>query len=471
MKSHSDAKDVLNSLDGAVDLRNGQLRVVDENRLRNEAVDRLIYSAVFGSDDVKATARWIIWEAGQQLGIFPASIHDLYMARGRGEAPIGFTVPAMNLRGLTYDMSRAAIRAALRNRVGPFVFEIARSEIGYTAQRPDEYAVVHVAAAIREGFRGPLFIQGDHFQINRKGWEKDSADQITAAKKLIDEAIQAGFYNIDIDSSTIVDLSKTGELEQQRNNYTVAAELTAHIRSREPAGVTVSVGGEIGEVGGKNSTPEEFEAFMRGYLAELRSRGAGLVGISKISIQTGTEHGGVVLPDGTIADVSLDFGVLKALSQLARTHYGLAGAVQHGASTLPDGYFHKFVESECCEVHLATAFQNMTFESESFPSDLREEMYEYARREFTDEKKEGQTDEQFIYKTRKKLYGPFKQQAWDLPSEVRAGLGREWEEKFAFMFEQLAVVETRSLVDSWIKPARVARPKPKALEEVAPSLT
>ena len=44
-------------------------------------------------------------------GIRPASIHDLYMAMGRGDAG-GFTVPAINVRAMAYDTARAVIRAA-----------------------------------------------------------------------------------------------------------------------------------------------------------------------------------------------------------------------------------------------------------------------------------------------------------------------------------------------------------------------
>jgi fructose/tagatose bisphosphate aldolase len=468
LNSYSTAKDVVESLNGIVAVGPGQLKVLDEKRFRSEAVDRLVYSAVFGSDEVKAAARWLIWEAGQQLGVMPASIQGLYDARGRGKVG-GFTVPAMNLRGLTYHMARAAVRAALQHNVGAFVFEIARSEMGYTEQKPEEYTTALLGAALREGFQGALFVQGDHFQISRKGWEKDPEGQIAGLKKLIEEAVAGGFYNIDIDSSTTVDLSQPTVDTQQHSNYAAAAELTAYVRSKEPNGVTISVGGEIGEVGGKNSTPEELEAYMNGFLRELQQKGAGLKGISKISIQTGTEHGGVVLPDGTIADVSLDFNVLKSLSHVAREKYGMAGAVQHGASTLPDSAFHKFVEADCCEVHLATAFQNMTFESQHFPAGLRDEMYDFARANFQDEKKEGQTDEQFIYKTRKKLYGPFKKQAWDMEPDLLAALGREWEEKFAFYYQQLAVVNSRDMVNRYVKPARIERPRPQALEEVARS--
>ena len=464
MNGHASVSELLDSLKGIVDMAAGEMKVLDEQRFRTEAVDSLVYSAVFGSDDVRGASRWMIWEAGQQLGVLPTSIQELYEARGRGDVGNDFTVPAMNLRGLTYDAGRAAIRAALHLNVGAFIFEIARSEIGYTDQRPDEYAIVLIAAALREGFRGPLFIQGDHFQINRKRWEKDAAAEIEGTKKLIDEAIQAGFYNIDIDSSTLVDLSQPTVDAQQRNNFSVVADLTAYIRALQPRGITVSVGGEIGEVGGKNSTPEELNAFMKGYLAELHKIGPDLKGISKISIQTGTEHGGVVLPDGRIARVALDFDVLRTLSRLAREQYGLGGAVQHGASTLPDEAFHKFVESECCEVHLATAFQNMMFESQHFPSDLRTEVYDFLKREFPDEMKPGQTEEQFIYKTRKKAYGPFKKRMWDLPQETRDALGHELEEKFAFYYQQLSVTDSREMVDRWVKPEKVSRPKPTPLK-------
>ena len=76
--------------------------------------------------------------------------------------------------------------------------------------------------------------------------------------------------------------------------------------------MTISVGGEIGEVGTKNSTVEELRAFMDGFLAALP---AGMAGLSKISVQSGTSHGGVVLEDGSIADVKLDLDTLERLAE------------------------------------------------------------------------------------------------------------------------------------------------------------
>ena len=77
-------------------------------------------------------------------------------------------------------------------------------------------------------------------------------------------------------------------------------------------------------------------------------------------------HGGVPLPDGGVAEVKLDFEVLRELGVVAR-EYGLAGAVQHGASTLPDELFHRFPAVETAEIHLATGFQNALYEHPAFP--------------------------------------------------------------------------------------------------------
>lgn len=369
----------------------------------------------------------------------------------------------MNIRGLTYDTARAVFRAVIKNNVGPFIFEIARSEMGYTEQRPNEYVTVILASGIKEGFTGPVFIQGDHFQFPTKKFKENPEKEVKAIQDLTKEAIDAGFYNIDIDSSTLVDLEKASLAEQQLNNYTEAANITAFIRQYEPKGITISVGGEIGEVGTKNSTPEDFRAFMNGYLGTLKKINSKSKGLSKISVQTGTSHGGVVLPDGTIAKVKLDFDTLKVLSQLARDEYGMSGAVQHGASTLPADAFHKFPEVETAEVHLATEFQNMLYDNPSFPKDLLKEIYDYLHKECASEKKPDQTEEQFIYKSRKKGLGAFKKKMWDMPENVRNSISRSLEDKFVFLFKQLKVINTKQLVDKYIKLINVSKKMPELL--------
>ncbi|MBN1178262.1 MAG: class II fructose-bisphosphate aldolase [Anaerolineae bacterium] len=439
-------------LKGVVSLEGGQVKVLDEAALQGSVVDRLVLDAVFAAGETQAVARYVLWELGQVLGIRPASINDLYLARGRGEAGQGWTVPAMNLRVLAYDMARAVFRAALARGVGAMIFEIARSEIGYTAQRPAEYATVLIGAAIREGFRGPLFIQGDHFQVSASKYTSAREAELQAVEDLIREAIAAGFFNIDIDTSTLVDLSYPTVPEQQRINFELCARYTEIIRSLEPAGVTVSVGGEIGEVGKKNSTAEEVRAFMDGYYASLPQ---GVTGLSKLSIQTGTSHGGVVLPDGSLAQVKIDFDTLQRLGCVAREEYGMGGVVQHGASTLPPEAFHTFAQVDACEVHLATGFQNIVYDHDLFPDSLRQAMYTHIKEAHAGQWKEGQTEEQFIYKERKRALGPFKEQMWGLPDDVRVQIGQSLEEQFGFLFDQLNVGGTADVVAAHVKPVEL----------------
>ena len=410
-------------------------------------IDKTVLELVMSDDSAKKQQlAKNIFEIAHKQGAYPASIHDFYIARGKG-AFSGFTVPAINLRSMTYDLARRIFKVAKKNNSGAFIFEIARSEIGYTGQSPLEYSSMVLAAAIKENYSGPVFIQGDHFQVNATKFKENPDKETEALRALISDAVHSGFYNIDIDSSTVVDLSKPTLKEQQFLNYDICAKLTHFIREIQPERVTVSVGGEIGEIGHKNSTPEDLRAFMTGLNDKLPQ---GLIGISKISVQTGTTHGGVVLPDGSVAQINLDFNTLKTLSQVARNEYTLAGAVQHGASTLPPEAFNKFPQCETAEVHLATEFQNMIYESKHFPANLKAKIYEWLKINAANEAKQGETEEQFLYKTRKKALGPFKKEIASLPQGARDAIAAEVEGKFEFLFKQLGVVDKRVLVDRYV---------------------
>lgn len=419
-----------------------------------QEVDTLVYTAVFGSVEEKQNARYNIWQLGTQNGVFFASINDLYMARGRGEVAKVFTVPAMNLRGMTYDLARSAFVAAQRQTVGPMIFEIARSEMGYTNQTPLEYATVLMAAALREGWQGPLFVQGDHFQAKAASMGVPKEGEIDAIKDLIRQAVGAGFYNIDIDMSTLVDLDADTVAAEQIPNIKYSLELAQFVRATEPEGVTISIGGEIGHIGGKNSTVEDFRAFITGFNAGLPQ---GMVGISKISVATGTSHGGVVLADGTIADVALDFSILSSISKVCREEFGIGGTVQHGASTLPENYFSEFPRAEAIEVHLATGFQNIQMDHPAFPKELLDKMYAWIDQTKQDEREADQTDAQFHYSLRKKAWGHFKKECWDMPVENRLAIMQTLTERFEFLFKQLQLEHTKAIVDTFIHPVVVEK--------------
>jgi fructose/tagatose bisphosphate aldolase len=437
-------------LKNVVTLGKEGIEIKDINGLRN-MMDDLVYDAVFSEGDRKTARLILIKEIAKAAGAVPSSIQHLYEEMGR--AYPGFTVPAMNIRGLAYDTAKVVFRKVLEMNVGAFIFEIARSEIGYTKQRPLEYATVVLAAAVKEGYRGPVFIQGDHFQLVRKNYLADPKAETDYVRGLIKEATEAEFYNIDIDSSTLVDLEKETTKEQQRPNFEKTAELAAVIREIQPAGIEISIGGEIGEIGKKNSNPDELRAYLDGFRETFKAG----KGLSKLSVQTGTSHGGVVLPDGTLAKVKIDFDTLRILSDLARKEYYLSGCVQHGASTLPEDAFHMFPETGTSEVHLATGFQNIIYDSKALPEDFRKEVYDFIKQEHAKERKEGQTEEQFIYSTRKKGFGPLKKKWWDLPSVIKEPIMKELEAKFGLLFEKLKVTNSTDIVKRTVKPIKVKK--------------
>ena len=463
MVTSPSAEELLARVGGSARIEGSRLVVTDAARFRGEMIDSLVADAVFNAHaDLRDAARWLIWSASQALGCGSASIHELYMARGRGQFPATrFTVPAINLRAVAYLSAREAFAAALERDAGAVIFEIAKSEMAYTDQRPAEYTAAILAAAIRSGWFGPVFLQGDHFQFNATKWKADPGDEIGGLKQLTSEAVAAGFLNIDIDSSTLVDLSQPNAAAEQRVNVANTAEMTGLIRTIEPDGVTVSIGGEIGEVGKANSTEEELRAYLDGYFGALH--GSGLPGISKVSIQTGTSHGGVVLPDGSVAQVKIDFDTMKRLSTVARDEYGLAGCVQHGASTLPEEAFHHFPTNGTAEIHLATGFQNILYDGGGLPADLHAEMMAWCVANCADERKPGETDEQFLYKTRKKAIGPFKRALWSLPADAEAQIAANLRAKFGVLFDRLGIAGTRSLVDRFVKIPDLPRPLPAAL--------
>ncbi|HET7144048.1 MAG TPA: class II fructose-bisphosphate aldolase [Anaerolineales bacterium] len=446
-------KELLEVVENSVAVAGVKVTVTDPDKFRKN-IGKLVERSALASDSSAGWARYLIRAAALELGVYPASIHELYIARGRGEVPMTFTTPAFNLRALSFHAARAMFRAAKKINAGAFIFELARSEMSYTAQRPSEYATNIFAAAIAEGFVGPVFIQGDHFQVSAKKYKSVPQAELKAVRDLSIEAIAAGFFNIDVDTSTLVDIQLPTIDAQQKLNYELSAQLSTFIREHEPKGVTISIGGEIGEVGTVNSTEPELRAYMDGYNAEMKKLAPGKPGLSKISVLTGTSHGGTVLADGSIAKVTIAFDVLRDLSRVARKEYNMGGTVQHGASTVAEENFNRFVQNEAIEVHLATNFTTMFFDNISI--EFKKEMYAWLDVNMVGDRKPGMTDEQFYYKTRKNAVGPFKAKSYALPEKDKAKLVAAWEAQFDKLFNLLGVKDTKQYVNKFIKSVKIS---------------
>ncbi|GEM_PF-120143 len=414
--------------------------VHDPEALRGEPIDALAQTAVFAVGPTRDRAREIVRALAHQQGLVPASLQRFYLARARGHIGSSFTVPAFNIRGATYEVARAAFRAAKRRHVGAMIFEIARSETGYTEQRPAEYAVAILAAGVKEGFRGPLFLQGDHYQFTRPIESAHLQATQFQLENLVLESLDAGFRQIDVDASPLVNPALPTIPDQQALNAVRSARLTSFVRDQEDVGPGVCVGAEVSEIGGPPTSLADVHAFMDRYTHELRRLGQG-PGPAKLSVNTLTGTGGS-------GGAQVSFDLLSSISEVCRETYGMAGVAQHGTAELPDAELHRFVKAGACELHVATGLQNALLDHPEFPHALRARMDAWVKAQQV--ASPGQT----LQKLRKRAFGPFKRDLWAIEPHVMEAIGKDLEAKFDVMFQELGVVDTMPLVD------RLARKDP-----------
>ena len=437
-------------------------RLPEGTRPPADMLDRWARAAALAEPQAREAAIWAIREAANACGVIPSSIQQLYMARVSGEWS-NRTVPAMNLRGWTYQTCRAAFRAAAKIEADLLIFEQAVGEAIYAKQPPAEYTAAVLAAAMREGYTGPVFLQADHDQVDAKAYARDSQAEVQRLTKVIKEQIAASFFNVDIDASTVVDLSLPTVVDQQRLNAELTAQFTRLVRSLEPPGVTISVGAEIGEVGHHNTTPEEMRAFMATYPQALAAGGKPVAPVSKVSVNSGTYHGGKPLPDGTLTPINVGYDTLRAIAQICRDEFGIAGVVQHGASTLPREQLSRFPETGTIEIHLALGFTNLIFDHPRLPKSVKDEIRAYVFANHAKERGADDTDAQFVYNVRKKAWGGMRERFWNLPADIQQDIMASLETMFGDMFERMNAGGTRELVRRFTKPVTVPVPLPGVL--------
>jgi hypothetical protein len=430
-----------------------------------DMIDRWAETAALAEPQARALAIWAIRQAALAADIVPCSVQELYLARAAGTWS-GRTVPAMNLRGWTYHTCRSVFRAARDLDAKLFIFEQAVGEWLYAEQPPAEYTAGVLAAALREGHRGPVFLQADHDQVDAKALKKDRDAEVRRLETIMREQVAAGYYSIDIDASTVVDLSLATVREQQRLNAELTAHFTQFIRSIEPNGVTISLGAEIGEVGHDNTTPEELREFMAVYLEDLAARGKKLIPVSKISINSGTYHGGKMQADGRLAPVTVDYALLQTISDICRQSFNMGGAVQHGASTLPGVQLAKFPGTGTVEIHLALGFNNLIFDHPSLPQALKDQIRDYTFANHAHERGADDNDTQFFYNSRKKAWKVMKKPFWDMGSKAEEEIMTSLQAMFRDMFTWMNVGATSDLVAAHTTVTKVAPPQPEVLRRV-----
>jgi fructose/tagatose bisphosphate aldolase len=410
-----------------------------------EAIDQTLVELALAPNVERRPLADRITTQAEKSGVYPAAIGPVYRALSAGDLP-PMTIPAFNVRGLTYELARVIWRTALELEAGPIIFELAPPEASACDQTFDEYAAMILAAAYREGYRGPVFLQGDHFSL-------DKPEDLPDLRKLAESVISAGYYQLDIDGSHLVN-DRAAELTGFHSpNASATAELAVALRSCQPSGIEIVLGGEVGEIGGRNTTPEDLIAFhteFQRFLPESR------LGLDKISAQTGTTHSGIVLPDGSTGRMRVDFDLVSGLSRQAR-RLGWTGLVQHGASTLDFQDLARLPEAGVIEVHLATQIQNIVFDHPAFPKGLRSEMMRrltvsrHGAEGDLIEDDQSLSEAQRFYQARWAAWGIFKRELWDLPRPVLDPIGASLSDWVGAILKALRVSGKANSIDHYFE--------------------
>ncbi|GEM_PF-291153 len=371
---------LLEALKGVVTLDSSyNVQSIDNFEALQKLVPVLYYNYSYSTDkDIIAITRNIARQGAEKIGTTPASLANIYQEQSKGLRK--FTIPSNNVRLLPLESIQAILRAANKLNAGAFQIELARSEYGYTNITYDQLVTIGLFAALVENYRGPIHFKLDH----SSNTEKDLQEGFRTTFKLQEEAIRAGVYNIDIDSSALEEPQVDGKPNMQANiDATVKAALHARTTGWQVAPLQiVTLGGEAGGVGtAQNTTPEIMQEFITRvnqglktaieawigqnadkYQELLKARGTqGLdpreYQLNIASGQNATAHGGLfdTKTGKRLESVPLDFGLMDKISKTANDN-DAAGYEQHGFSTVPISYYHLLVEHGVAEVHLATAF-------------------------------------------------------------------------------------------------------------------
>jgi len=449
-KDFSSKDDVLSLLSTAVQIEGDVIKTISNKELLQTAVIyQLAFNASVNKDETikKASIHWIN-QIAKALEIVSTSNFDFYQKKAAGEHQF-FTVPAINGRMVAFHLTRAAVSAADKLGLPHLIFELALSEGGYTGQKKNEYAALVKAAYISLGLqKRELHLQADHYQLDPKKYEEDADKELQRIKDATEFALEQEVYNIDIDASKFeTDDPSKSDRENQEVNAKLAAEVFAFIRQYEQEHnlpCTISIGGEVGEVGGENTKYPQVIAYMEMVKEHLESKGLSKApGFSKISINVGSAHGGVLGEDGKPLDtVPLDFQAHHDLYMKGKDPFNKGQhilGVQHGASTLPKTAFQLFPAMHVAEIHLATGFQNViwdTLEQEDNP--LFTAMSGKVDSEFGEKVKAHKTPAIGFMKERKRVTQFFKRQL--LLSKAIPAIEKNLEAEFTTIFHSLYTV-------------------------------
>jgi len=316
-------------------------------------------------------------------------------------------IMAANIR---VQRSARGIMEAAKELDSAVLFEIAKSEVGYTGQTPKDFYDNIVAIAEEINFNTPYAIHGDHITI------KDaSPEAYKGAEDLIKAELAAGFTSYAIDASHNFNMSATDVSEQLKDNIDITKRLAKLIPEKYSLEVEVGEVGRTDPATGQKqlTTVEEAATFIKA----LKDAG---INPDLLATNNGTSHGNIFDKNGNvIAKVGIDLARTKGIADAIKP-YGVRVA-QHGITGTPLEFMDNLIDCGIAKGNVGTNWQNIAIES--FPPELVKRMEEWTltcdEAKKTKAKKPQITDKELIGKTIKNSLKVFKSDMAAIPDEYK----------------------------------------------------
>ncbi len=439
------AQDLKGLLFDTLVVQDNCVNIIDAHRLRTERIDHLIYNAVFHeSERLRYFLYWLIRRAAAGLSIYPSSIHGLYAAAARGQVR-RFTAPAVCIRAMPYDAARACFRAAKETGCGAVLLDLSRNLAEGPALSPAEYTSCMVAGAIREGYEGPVFLQANYLHERRVADETGHGHELDRLQDLAEEALNAGMFNLELDTADLEDLSLPELAEQERASYEDTARLAGFVRTTEPAGVDTNLSVKMNSHGDVVHLAQRFRAFMEGFATELTDRAGHVAGIGKLSLPVRSTD---------------DLRMVHDLAEVARREYAVATGVNFDGTPFIEDLLEKLPQFPIVEAHFGNRYEDFILHHTAFPSQLRDAIDGWIDQTYGEMRGREQDHANFHLQMRAPALESFKRQLWDLPPENKDSIMKDLQDTLIADFKRLSAEDTIHLALAAINIQDTEPPRP-----------
>ena len=426
------------TIKGCLQVKSGQVNIIDQNIACGTLTDRLIYNAVFHPDiQIKGTSRWLIKAIAQASQIFPASLNGV-LDFSKQQGNMRLSIPVFQLPGFSYTMARAIFRAARENNARAFIFEMDSNQISHANQTLGEYSTIVAAAAVREGFKGPIFIQGNHILAHKRDFQQNPNQEKECLKKSINNAINCGFFNLWLDTFQVALPTQMGTKKNLNSIALLYAEITDSVRTLEPQGLDISLGCKLNPFQELCLEEQDIKEFMEYFQTTLQSLNPGAKGISKLGFSPESNSSTPKQINQPHELEYLDPNTLIRLSKYANEKYGLVTRLNLKPSDISQNTLKRFSGIGNAELKIQLEYQALIIDHHDFPSEFKGELnFNFPNRV---------EEEKIRSPISHKAFGIFKEKFWTLPEPLQQDISKELETTVSSLFKTLQIGNTQEWV-------------------------